>query len=43
MHRLRPEDWYRNPHEPVGSLPRPSWLQQAYAQYDAGGDHPLIG
>jgi methionine synthase II (cobalamin-independent) len=24
------------PTEPVGSLPRPSWLQQAYAQYDAG-------
>jgi hypothetical protein len=24
------------PAEPVGSLPRPSWLQQAYAQYDAG-------
>jgi methionine synthase II (cobalamin-independent) len=23
------------PTEPVGSLPRPSWLQQAYAQYDA--------
>src|ERR1700736_5567414 len=22
--------------EPVGSLPRPSWLQQAYARYDAG-------
>ena len=24
------------PTEPVGSLPRPSWLQQAYAQYDVG-------
>jgi methionine synthase II (cobalamin-independent) len=24
------------PTEPVGSLPRPSWLQRAYAQYDAG-------
>jgi methionine synthase II (cobalamin-independent) len=24
------------PTEPVGSLPRPSWLQQAYAKYDAG-------
>jgi len=24
------------PTEPVGSLPRPSWLQQAYARYDAG-------
>src|SRR6476659_1857452 len=24
------------PTEPVGSLPRPGWLQQAYAQYDAG-------
>ncbi len=24
------------PTEPVGSLPRPSWLQQAFAQYDAG-------
>jgi methionine synthase II (cobalamin-independent) len=24
------------PTEPVGSLPRPSWLQEAYAQYDAG-------
>ena len=24
------------PTEPVGSLPRPSYLQQAYAQYDAG-------
>ena len=24
------------PTEPVGSLPRPTWLQQAYAQYDAG-------
>src|SRR5436853_7455298 len=24
------------PTEPVGSLPRPSRLQQAYAQYDAG-------
>ncbi len=24
------------PTEPVGSLPRPSWLQQAYAQSDAG-------
>ena len=24
------------PTEQVGSLPRPSWLQQAYAQYDAG-------
>jgi methionine synthase II (cobalamin-independent) len=24
------------PTEPVGSLPRPSWLQQAYAAYDAG-------
>jgi methionine synthase II (cobalamin-independent) len=24
------------PTEPVGSLPRPSWLQQAYVQYDAG-------
>ena len=24
------------PTEPVGSLPRPSWLQQAYAEYDAG-------
>jgi methionine synthase II (cobalamin-independent) len=24
------------PTEPVGSLPRPSWLQQAYAQYDRG-------
>lgn len=24
------------PTEPVGSLPRPSWLQQAYAQYDGG-------
>jgi methionine synthase II (cobalamin-independent) len=24
------------PTEPVGSLPRPSWLQQAYAQYDEG-------
>ncbi len=24
------------PTEPVGSLPRPSWLQSAYAQYDAG-------
>src|ERR1700730_14219348 len=24
------------PTEPVGSLPRPSWLQQAYAPYDAG-------
>ncbi|MGE5291551.1 MAG: 5-methyltetrahydropteroyltriglutamate--homocysteine methyltransferase [Micromonosporaceae bacterium] len=24
------------PTEPVGSLPRPSWLQQAYAQFDAG-------
>ncbi|HEY6491681.1 MAG TPA: 5-methyltetrahydropteroyltriglutamate--homocysteine methyltransferase [Trebonia sp.] len=24
------------PTEPVGSLPRPSWLQAAYAQYDAG-------
>ncbi len=24
------------PTEPVGSLPRPSWLQHAYAQYDAG-------
>jgi methionine synthase II (cobalamin-independent) len=24
------------PTEPVGSLPRPSWLQQAYAQYDKG-------
>jgi methionine synthase II (cobalamin-independent) len=24
------------PTEPVGSLPRPSWLQQAYAQYDQG-------
>jgi methionine synthase II (cobalamin-independent) len=23
------------PTEPVGSLPRPSWLQQAYARYDA--------
>jgi len=22
--------------EPVGSLPRPTWLQQAYARYDAG-------
>src|ERR1700735_5017812 len=22
------------PTEPVGSLPRPSWLQQAYARYD---------
>jgi methionine synthase II (cobalamin-independent) len=24
------------PTEPVGSLPRPSWLQRAYARYDAG-------
>jgi methionine synthase II (cobalamin-independent) len=24
------------PTEPVGSLPRPGWLQQAYARYDAG-------
>src|ERR1035438_7271931 len=24
------------PTGPVGSLPRPSWLQRAYAQYDAG-------
>ena len=24
------------PTEPVGSLPRPSWLQEAYGQYDAG-------
>jgi methionine synthase II (cobalamin-independent) len=24
------------PTEPVGSLPRPSWLQEAYARYDAG-------
>jgi len=24
------------PTEPVGSLPRPSWLQEAYAKYDAG-------
>jgi methionine synthase II (cobalamin-independent) len=24
------------PTEPVGSLPRPTWLQQAYARYDAG-------
>ena len=24
------------PTEPVGSLPRPSWLQAAYGQYDAG-------
>src|SRR5580700_3310688 len=24
------------PTEPVGSLPRPSWLQRAYAQYDEG-------
>src|SRR5260370_22564949 len=24
------------PTEPGGSLPRPSWLQRAYAQYDAG-------
>ncbi|MFY9931110.1 MAG: 5-methyltetrahydropteroyltriglutamate--homocysteine methyltransferase [Streptosporangiaceae bacterium] len=24
------------PTEPVGSLPRPGWLQRAYAQYDAG-------
>ena len=24
------------PTEPVGSLPRPSWLQAAYARYDAG-------
>src|ERR1700748_767785 len=24
------------PTEPVGSLQRPSWLQGAYAQYDAG-------
>ena len=24
------------PTEPVGSLPRPSRLQRAYAQYDAG-------
>jgi methionine synthase II (cobalamin-independent) len=24
------------PTEPVGSLPRPSWLQDAYARYDAG-------
>ena len=24
------------PTEPVGSLPRPSWLQRAYAHYDAG-------
>src|SRR6202047_229660 len=24
------------PTEPVGSLPRPRWLQRAYAQYDAG-------
>jgi hypothetical protein len=24
------------PTEPVGSLPRPSWLQDAYAKYDAG-------
>ena len=24
------------PTEPVGSLPRPSFLQQAYARYDAG-------
>jgi len=24
------------PTEPVGSLPRPSWLQRAYAQYDSG-------
>src|SRR6202050_5511237 len=24
------------PTEPVGSLPRPSWLQRAYGQYDAG-------
>ena len=24
------------PTEPVGSLPRPSKLQQAYGQYDAG-------
>jgi methionine synthase II (cobalamin-independent) len=24
------------PTEPVGSLPRPTWLQQAYAQYDTG-------
>src|ERR1700685_2700814 len=24
------------PTEPVGSLPRPSYLQQAYGQYDAG-------
>jgi methionine synthase II (cobalamin-independent) len=24
------------PTEPVGSLPRPSWLQRAYTQYDAG-------
>jgi methionine synthase II (cobalamin-independent) len=26
----------RIPTEPVGSLPRPSWLQEAYARYDAG-------
>jgi methionine synthase II (cobalamin-independent) len=24
------------PTEPVGSLPRPSWLQESYARYDAG-------
>ncbi|MBA2415902.1 MAG: 5-methyltetrahydropteroyltriglutamate--homocysteine methyltransferase, partial [Geodermatophilaceae bacterium] len=24
------------PTEPVGSMPRPSKLQEAYAQYDAG-------
>ena len=24
------------PTEPVGSLPRPSWLQEAYGKYDAG-------
>src|SRR5260370_24570671 len=31
------------PTEPVGSLPRPSSLQRAYAQYDAGDitPHPL--